>query len=243
MADSEHILSIDTSDRVLGVQIGHGSRRLGRRVIDEPKIHASLLVPTILDLLDEQDLAFSEVAAVAVARGPGSYTGLRIGVSSAKGLAYALGIPLIGIPTMHAMAVANAATGLSTALVTCLSSRKNEIYAQIWDVHEGLRPLTDVVSLSLDDAPSFLLQAGSGTFTATGSGSSDLMASVVATAGVDLAATPSYEDVATVDGVAVLAAERFARREFDDTAQFEPYYLKDFVAKKGASPFTAARNR
>ncbi|MGA7305774.1 MAG: tRNA (adenosine(37)-N6)-threonylcarbamoyltransferase complex dimerization subunit type 1 TsaB [Rhodothermales bacterium] len=241
MADSDLILSIDTSDRELGVDLTSRGECLGREILEQPRIHASMLVPTVLDLLSAADRTFSDLAAVAVSKGPGSYTGLRIGVSSAKGLAFALGIPLIGIETMRAMAVVQAAAGETQTYLTTLSSRRNEIYAQVWSLHEIVRPLSDVASVSMEDLPAFLSETGKRAFAVSGSGSPDVVAAFASLK--EFSVVPSERTASIVEGVAVLAAERFTRQEFDDVATFEPFYLKDFVAKKGASPFAAARKR
>lgn len=242
MAD-DLILSIDTSDRALGLEICTGGEARARRIVDEPKVHAAQLVPAVLNLLEELNLSFLDVAAVAVAKGPGSYTGLRIGVSSAKGLAYALGIPLMGIPTMRAMAVAHGTDGAADALITCLSSRKNEVFLQVWDMGESIAALSEVCSVALDDVHDLLGESGRQRFVVCGSGSTQLQAALDAAGRLTVTTSPFDDPAITVRGVSIVAAERFVRRDFDDVTTFEPFYLKDFVARKGRSPFAAARNR
>jgi len=243
MHEEPLILSIDTSDRELGVDVSVGGESLSRRVSSEPRIHASMLVPTILEVLLQSGKVMKDLDAVAVASGPGSYTGLRIGASTAKGLSFALGIPLIAVPTMHALATAFRDLKNRAALVTCLPSRKGEVYAQIWDVAESPAALTDVVVLTVEELPDFLVTSGRNEFVAIGSGAESLLR---ATAGLSMVKTnnaPGDAERSTVDGVAVLAFQRFMSGGFEDVARFEPFYLNEFVAKKGSSPFEAAQNR
>ena len=242
MADKHPILSIDTTGSVLGVDLRTEDAVLGTVIIDRPRIHASLLVPTIKSLLESSGLSMRDLQAVAVAKGPGSYTGLRIGVSTAKGLAFALNIPLMGIETMEAMAMACADTSSRDPLVTCLSSRRNEVYLQVWNIAGQPVPHSALATYRLDDAAKFLSENFQHKrLTTIGSGSEALIQTVKKSA--SLIVDDHTSAASTIEGVAKLAIQRFERAMFDDTASFEPFYLNDFVAKKGSSPIEAARNR
>ncbi|HUF09774.1 MAG TPA: tRNA (adenosine(37)-N6)-threonylcarbamoyltransferase complex dimerization subunit type 1 TsaB, partial [Rhodothermales bacterium] len=226
-----------------GVDVSAGGESLGRRVSAEPRIHASMLVPTILEVLLQSGKVMKDLDAVAVAGGPGSYTGLRIGASTAKGLSFALGIPLMGIPTMNALATGFHDLQNRTALVTCLPSRKGEVYAQIWDVAESPVALTDVVVLTVDELPEFVVTTGRTEFIAIGSGAESLLRATAGLSMLSINHAAGDAERSTVDGVAVLAFQRFRSGGFEDVAGFEPFYLNEFVAKKGSSPFEAAQNR
>lgn len=239
----DHILSIDTSDQVLGIDLSRDGEPIATHVIDEPRVHAARLVPTVVEVLNGAGCTMSDLAGVAVAMGPGSYTGLRIGVSAAKGLCYALSIPLIGIPTMDAMARALRRDRDATSLITCLTSRKGEVYAQGWMVGRTVSSVSEAVSLKLDAADEFIAAFGLSSAALVGSGSRLLLDAVTGGDELGLHRFPEEHTVATVRGVALMAAERFAQGAFDDVAAFEPFYLKDFVAKVGRSPFTAASRR
>lgn len=237
------ILSIDTSDQVLGIDLSRGGQSLVARVIDEPRVHASRLIPTVLEVLEEAGCAMTDLGAVGVAKGPGSYTGLRIGVSAAKGLCFGLGLPLVGVPTMDAMARALCRDAPPFQLVTCLASRKGEVYAQAWMISEVASSLSEPVSLPLNEAPEFVRTFGVESAAVVGSGSTAFLDACLGVDDLDLRLLPEASAIAAVRGVAILAAERSMNGELDDVASFEPFYLKDFVAKVGRSPFSAASRR
>ena len=243
MQEKPLILSIDTSDRTLGVDVSLGGHSLSHRIIDEPRVHASMLVPTILEVLLQSGKVMMDLDAVAVAGGPGSYTGLRIGVSTAKGLSFALGIPLIAIPTMDALALGFGHSAASAGLVTCLNSRKGEIYAQVWDVSAAPLALTPVAAVPLDELPEFLFSSGRAEFAFAGSGSAAALDAALPVRSITVNPIDSDAGWPTVRGVAVVAKERYDTARFEDVSQFEPLYLKDFAARKGSSPFEAAQNR
>src|SRR5580692_6112914 len=101
-AQSPRLLILETSGRVGQVAVAHGDVLLGTRRLDEARRHARDLAPQVAELLKEQGWTARELDAVIVSRGPGSYTGLRIGIMSAKTLAYAVGCTLLGIDTFAA---------------------------------------------------------------------------------------------------------------------------------------------
>jgi len=243
MREQPLILSIDTSDRTLGVELGYGVATVGRLIVDEPRVHASMLVPTILEVLLQSRKVMTDLDAVAVASGPGSYTGLRIGASTAKGLSFALGIPLIAIPTMDALAQGFGYSAASAGLVTCLNSRKDEIYAQVWDVAAAPLALTPVAAVRLDELPEFLFSSGRDEFAFAGSGSAATLDAALSARSITCNLIDPDTGWPTVHGVAVVAKERRDRARFEDVTQFEPSYLKDFAARKGSSPFEGAQNR
>ena len=98
------ILNLDTSTRICSVALARDGELIGWKESNEDRSHASLLSLFIKQILEESSIDISDLEAVAVSKGPGSYTGLRIGVSTAKGLAYAAGIPLISVDTLTALA-------------------------------------------------------------------------------------------------------------------------------------------
>ena len=229
------LLSIDTAGRQCGVALADGPSVLGSKVIDEPRVHASGLLPLIEELLKEEGHSINDLAAIAVSSGPGSFTGLRIGVSSAKGLAFGRSIPLIGIPTFEAMAAANAVHFDSGALlVTVAPSRRDEIYVQGWGKDDGgLAARGDpqsVATRQLFDFAASLSSYGPAVWI----GESASEACLSAGTGTSIS---EPERVRAILGIAALGWERFEQGTFVDIAAFEPAYLKEFVAKRGASPF------
>lgn len=225
------ILSIDTSGEELGVDISVGGVSNARRIIREPRIHAARLAPTINEVLEASGIGYEDLRCVAVAKGPGSYTGLRIGVSCAKALAYSLDIALVGVPTLEAMSLAHGSDGNDVCLATSLTSRRGEIYLQLWDGSDPPRSLTDAQSVSLSEAGDVLAGSGRRRFIFLGSGARELHRSILERQpDLDMA----VEDILrqpVVHGVWMLGLERYQAGVTEDIASFEPLYLKDFVAK------------
>ena len=126
------ILNIDTSTNVCSVALTDGNEVLAHKEIDGTQEHASKLTSLIEIMFQEQNKEMSALKAVAVSSGPGSYTGLRIGVSTAKGICYALSLPLISIPTLDIIA-----QGLFMACpeaqyaVPMIDARRMEVYSQV----------------------------------------------------------------------------------------------------------------
>jgi tRNA threonylcarbamoyladenosine biosynthesis protein TsaB len=182
------------------------------------------------------------VSAISISKGPGSYTGLRIGVSTAKGLAFGLGIPLVGVETFEAMAYANrnAFTDqqLDLALVTCAPSRRNETYWQAWDRggKEGAPiALNQARSDHLDE---FVRHVASldREMIVVGE-NADALVERIGGATDRVSALDARDVVPTITGVHEVGHLRLSKGLFEDVASFEPFYLKEFVAKKGGSPF------
>jgi len=192
--------------------------------------HAALLSGFIKHCLDHAREHEISLEAVAVSLGPGSYTGLRIGLSEGKGLAYALDIPMIGINTLELLAtrVMFSVDGIDpdTIFVPMIDARRMEVYTAAYDF--ALTPLMAPQPLVLDADSYADLRATGRPILYFGSGA--------AKAQEVFAATPSAQYVPDVDAVAVdmvaLAERAYARRDFIDTAYSTPFYLKDFQATK-----------
>lgn len=179
----------------------------------------------------EQALIFSrveagELGAVAVSMGPGSYTGLRIGVSTAKGIAYAGGSRLVGVPSLEALAHGasrHAAPG--DVILTAFAARREEVYAQVWSV-EGealdVNPRTDAEAVPVAELSGWLPEV-SGRLWICGDGAERALEVV------EGRRSPAMPDAASVGSVAARLVEE---GKFADVATFEPFYLKEFVAKK-----------
>ena len=217
---------------------------LSLRESDEGRDHARKVGVFVDELLRETDIAPDELDAVAVGKGPGSYTGLRIGVSFAKGLCYGLQKPLVAVGSLDALAeVARTAastpdSGLAEVaredyeagilavddwsnalLCPMVDARRMEVYAQVFDA-EG-RPQSEV-SAEVVDAGSFAAFRGQGRpFVIFGSGARKC-AGILSDA-VCVEVTPSAR------GLARLAQQALDEGRTEDIAYFEPFYLKDFV--------------
>lgn len=195
----------------------------------EGRNHAALLSDFIkgcLDFLAEKEL---KLDAVAVSMGPGSYTGLRIGLSEAKGLCYALDIPLIGVNTLELMATrvmfSTDSVDPDSILVPMIDARRMEVYTAAYDF--GLAELIKPQPLILDENAYADILASGRPVLFFGDGMEKSKAVIKA----DNAVFVEGVDPLAVDMIA-LAERNFARREFLDTAYSVPLYLKDFQATK-----------
>lgn len=124
-----HILCIETSTDLCSVSVSHKSDVLITRIIEEGKRHSSELTTLIQGALGASQLEMSDLSAVAISDGPGSYTGLRVGASTAKGLCLALGIPLLAISTLEVLAFEHMDQG---CVVATIDARRMEVYAAIY---------------------------------------------------------------------------------------------------------------
>jgi tRNA threonylcarbamoyladenosine biosynthesis protein TsaB len=186
---------------------------------DSSYSHSEKLHVFIDELFRKTGISSSDLLAVAVSSGPGSYTGLRIGVSAAKGLCYALNIPLISISTLEALAFSLEVDRPTTNLIPMIDARRREVYMQIFDSKR--EPKSQVEAVVLDE--DFFQKCEPNTLV-FGDGA-DKFKDII----------PSH--VTLLEGVfpsavmlGKLAHEKFLQNKFEDTAYYEPFYLKEFVA-------------
>ena len=218
-----YILNIETSTTNCSVSLSkEGETLVLKEDNDANYSHAEKLHVFIDEVLKEANIERSDLNAVAVSKGPGSYTGLRIGVSSAKGLCYALDIPLISIETLRALAVqVKQPEGL---IIPMLDARRMEVYSAVFDT--TYNKVRDTQAQILDDS-SFMEYLNSGKVFFIGNGVSKTK---------DLIA---HENAIYVEGrlpsaneMSALAFDKYKKNDIEDVAYFEPYYLKDFIALK-----------
>lgn len=220
-------LLIETATQVCSVVLASEGRILARRDSDVPNAHSTRLSVFIQEVLDENRLTPRDLGAVCVSAGPGSYTGLRIGVSSAKGICYALGIPLVSVPTLLSMAALYYLQHPEYKGLVCpmIDARRMECYTMM--VAPGLdvlRPTAaDVITEGIFDE---YLNRGEVTFIGDGAAKTRPLLGNHPNARFDDSFRLSAE------GMIDLAAQRLAEGKTEDVAYFEPFYLKDFVAKK-----------
>lgn len=132
--DRQAVLGIETATPHGSVALCRGGVIIGEICLRNPRSHSEKLLPAVDTLLEMTGETTASIAAVAVSHGPGSFTGLRIGVAAAKGLAFALKVPLFGIPTLELLA-ANAPSGGSTVCAV-LDARRGEVFAALFTVEE-----------------------------------------------------------------------------------------------------------
>ena len=217
------ILSIETSTSICSVAIHEQGELLALAEIKEPGAHAEKLVLLVDEVFEKAGLNFTDLDAVAVSQGPGSYTGLRIGVSTAKGIAYAMEIPLIGINTLQAMA-ASQRVAPGDYVVAVLDARRKEVYTQTFgDSRQELSPIEAVV---LEEGVfASILEKGRVYFVGDGV---DKVKEEVQNANALFIA--DWAISLSAKNMGELAFEKYARQEWEDLAYFVPNYLKEFKA-------------
>lgn len=229
------ILSIDTSTSACSAALTADGMILIHRESFEPQQHAALISDYIKDCLDYAAEREMKLDAVAVTLGPGSYTGLRIGLSEAKGLAYALDIPLIGLSTLEVMATAvmfghpelmeDDADMRPPLLAPMIDARRMEVFTAVYDL--ALQPLMAPQPLILTE-DSYREEREAGRLIIFGDGSNkarDLLREATWVEGIVPLATDMQ----------ALADRAWSRREFIDTAYATPLYLKEFQATRPAN--------
>lgn len=224
------ILSIETGTDICSVALANDGELMALRESDEGRDHAKKVALFVDELLRETGVQPSDLDAIAVGKGPGSYTGLRIGVSFAKGMCYALNIPLISVGSLDALtevAREDFDAGIidledvewpSAHLCPMVDARRMEVYAQVFDT-EG-KALSDVVAEVVTDE-SFAQWRANGKFVIFGNGAAKC-AEVLKNA-ICVSVAPSAR------GIVRLAEEAFNAGRFEDLAYFEPFYLKEFL--------------
>ena len=215
------ILNLETATKTCSVALAQDGKVLASEDLTTEKFsHAEKLNTFIQDVMAEADKTLNDLDAVAISAGPGSYTGLRIGASTAKGLCYALDIPLIAINSLKALAArCNAESGL---ICPMFDARRMEVYCAIYDCElNNMRP-TDAVEV---DELSFARELENGIVHFIGPGA-DKCQEVIKheNAKFDLQIEVSAK------GMVELSNNMFNSSDFEDVAYFEPKYLKDFIA-------------
>lgn len=222
------LLLIETATVVCSVAIARQGNILSLRESHEQRSHAELITIFIQECLDEARLNFDQLDAVAVSRGPGSYTGLRIGVSTAKGICFAKDIPLIATDTLQAMAAgfAEQYTELlkpTDLLIPMIDARRMEVYTATFKpdnerIEETTARIIDENSYA-DLAENHRLW-----FFGDGADKCNPVLHRPEQMNIVNGFTPSAKPMAG------LAQQAYEAKQFVDLAYFEPFYLKDFVA-------------
>jgi tRNA threonylcarbamoyladenosine biosynthesis protein TsaB len=226
------ILHIETAEKICSVALSDGEKVLGIKESMGDRAHASLLTVLIDQLLKSANITFKQLNAISVSKGPGSYTGLRIGVSTAKGICYALNIPLIGVNTLQALAngfidsskmsVIKNESKQPYLLCPMIDARRMEVYIAIYD--NSLREV-EPVKAEIIHSGSFNHLPSDANIILFGSGASKCI-NVINNSNV----TVVENILPRADFLIEPAYKAYVEGKFENLAYFEPFYLKDFVA-------------
>ena len=219
------ILLIETSTAQLTAALAVDGDVMASRISGEPRMQASLTAPFIKEIMDEKGLTFKDLDAVCVGKGPGSYTGLRVGVSTAKGLCFGAGLPLLAVGTLDTLVSEAHRLGVVPEgcryIVPMVDARRMEVYAAVF-TPDG-RQLTETKPVIVDP-DSFSAELADGPVLFIGDGALKCRETLVSGNAYFAAAFP------TAMAMAPLAEAAWTEKRFEDLAYFEPFYLKDFVA-------------
>lgn len=216
-----YILNIETATKNCSVSIGkNGKTILCKEVAEQGYSHAEKLHVFIDEALKELNLRFSDLEAVAVSQGPGSYTGLRIGVSAAKGLCYALNIPLIAVDTLEVLA--SQISIKEGIIVPMIDARRMEVFSAFFDAklsktRETEAEIIDENSYSEINQKMYLIGDGAMKFKDTLTSEKFIFNPEII--------YPSAKEMSRI------SFEKHKKNDTVDVAYFEPFYLKDFMMK------------
>lgn len=219
------IIYIETSTNVCSVAISQNSQLLFEKSSLEGPSHAALLGVFIEEALAVLEKRKQRPDAIAVSSGPGSYTGLRIGVSMAKGLCFGYGIPLIAVPTLDiiaAKAIRKIEDTGESLYCAMLDARRMEVYAALYDRDMNQVRETQADIVTSETYQSFLKDRK---VYFVGNGASKCKKIILSPNAI----FPDQIDPLASDMI-LLAEKRYEAGDFQDTAYFEPFYLKEFVA-------------
>ena len=220
-----YILSIETATTNCSVSLSRNGKTI---VLKEDNgknySHAESLHVFIDAVLKEAGITSKNLDAVAISKGPGSYTGLRIGVSAAKGLCFALDKPLISIPTLEVLA--HQVVCSEGAIVSMLDARRLEVYAAIFNSNYNEIIETEAKIL---DSNAFAEQLNQGKIYFVGNGVEKTKVLINHPNAIFV-----EDKLPSANQMSLLAYNKYKISDFEDVAYFEPYYLKDFVALKSS---------
>jgi tRNA threonylcarbamoyladenosine biosynthesis protein TsaB len=225
------ILSLETSAKECSVALHKDGKLLDTLEINEGQAHASKLAVLIAEVFQNVNIPMKALHAVAISGGPGSYTGLRIGASTAKGICYALNIPLISVPTLDLLVFQLLQKPPLTEGLLCpmIDAKRMEVYCQI--VKQNLEIIKPVESLEVGETSFSELLKGSPMFF-FGDGS-EKCKNVI-----------NHKNAIFVDEVmpkasllGLVAFSFFEKQKFENLVTFTPFYFKDFIAKQAKPVF------
>ena len=223
------ILYIETATDVCSVALSKGATIIGLKEESGGNNHAKHLLPFVDEVLKQSGVSMSEINGVVVSIGPGSYTGLRIGVSTAKGIAYTAGIPVMAVSTLESIAQGAKTLWAESSseqpqIVPMIDARRMEVFTSIYDFN--MQPLGEISSKIVDENIFVeLLSKEKVLFCGNGMPKCRELLSTFPNARF-------VEAPVSAQNMLPAALRKWQKQEFEDVAYFEPFYLKEYVAAK-----------
>lgn len=234
------IILIETSTSLCSTALLEGDAVTARRCSTEPRAHAAMTAVFVKEMLNERGLRVSDCDAVCLSMGPGSYTGLRVGSSTAKGLCFGGGIPLLATGTLDVLAAQAISEGLPKDcryIVPMIDARRMEVYSAVYST-EGER-LTEVAPVVVESFGSLLCHSVPGEESKSFATAPDDNANGILFIGDGVAKCEAVlagegrwfrQECPRAEAMVGPALREWHAGAFRDTAYFEPFYLKDFIA-------------
>lgn len=218
------LLNLETATTNCSVSVARNGELLALKEFDSADYsHAEQLHLFIEAVLKDASVSLSELNAIAVSKGPGSYTGLRIGVSAAKGLCFSLDLPLIALPTLESLASQGIGVD-ADFIIPVLDARRMEVYSSVYNA--SLNEIRATKAEIIEEI-SFEDYVKKGKVLLIGSGAEKCKELLKNSNFIfNTTAVPSAKEMA------LLSHKKFKENNFEDVAYFEPYYLKDFILLK-----------
>ncbi|MCX7985687.1 MAG: tRNA (adenosine(37)-N6)-threonylcarbamoyltransferase complex dimerization subunit type 1 TsaB [Bacteroidales bacterium] len=233
------ILCIETSENFCSVALSENGRLVLQLVDDSDRNHSQILTVLIDSLLKQVNLSVDSLSAVAVSRGPGSYTGLRIGTSVAKGICYAANIPLIAVSTLETLCYAALNDTFfnknTSDLLLCpmIDARRMEVYMQFFS--RDVKPVSEIEA-KIVSSDSFLPILKEKTVVFFGSGADKIERLYNSPSAIFLNGVRPYAQYMISS-----AFKCYSSNVFEDVAYFEPFYLKNFLPTKSGKNLLGSR--
>jgi tRNA threonylcarbamoyladenosine biosynthesis protein TsaB len=223
-----YILHLETATKICSVAIAKDGVLISHKETTVANSHSSLITSFVADVVKAAGIELNDLSAVCISMGPGSYTGLRIGVSTAKGFCYALNIPLIAVNTLQSMAnyyAANNADKLNDETLLCpmIDARRMEVFTALFN-----KDITFIkeTSAKIIDEESFQKELSAYKIIFFGDGAEKCRQSLSHNPNAII----NTEFTVSSRGMISIAWKKYLAKNFENLAYFEPYYLKDFLA-------------
>ena len=231
------LLAIETTTDICSVAVYVEDYVVIETSTSKPRAHAEKLIPLTQQVLAYAEMHVSALNGIVVSGGPGSYTGLRIGVSTAKGLAFAHNLELIAIPSMDAMAYAcSAFIPIDSHVLITRNARKDELYLALYkktapqNFELLVSPRAVLHKELLDELPEMLPNGGA--LQVAGEGSETVKKIIASHELLQIHTIPSCSVMPSASIIASIGATYYEREQVVDVAAYEPMYLKEFIPKK-----------
>jgi len=219
------LLSLETSTQVCSVAIHENGELIAFRELHEPRSAAAQLAVMIDGVMKESGTQNALLSGVVVASGPGSYTGLRIGVATAKGICFALNLPLMAVNTLDLLILqGKKLSGDSSLLCPMLDARRMEVYCKMVD--SDLNEI-EATQAKIIDTTSFHQYLEKTSVCFIGEGATKCKQVITHANAIFF-----DEIIPSANWLGKLGYEKWLQQDFEDVATFEPYYLKDFLIRK-----------